>query len=72
LAFIMKGELIPDATPNTNYTVQINIPKAQLRTVTPANVNDDAALTMDWMPLKGAGEYISATIINTRATAYGA
>jgi hypothetical protein len=70
LAFIMKGNLIAGATPNTNYTVEIDIPKAQLRTVSPNNVNDDAALTLDWWPLKGSGEYVSANVINTRATAY--
>lgn len=71
LSFIMKGNLIAGATPATNYTVQIDIPKAQLRTVTPTTVNDDAALVLDWFPLKGSAlEYVSATIINTRATAY--
>lgn len=70
LAFIMKGQLIAGASVNTNYTIEIDIPKAQLRTVTPTNVNDDAALTLDWFPLKGTGEYVSANVINTRATAY--
>ncbi len=70
LAFIMKGNLIAGASSTTNYTVEIDIPKAQLRSVTPTNVNDDTALTLDWFPLKGAGEYISANVINTRATAY--
>ena len=70
LGFIMKGQLITGATPATNYTLEINIPKAQLRTVTPGNENDDATLTLDWFPLKGTGEYVSARVINTRATAY--
>jgi hypothetical protein len=71
LAFIMKGNLIPDAVPATNYTVAINIPKAQLRTVSPTTVGDDTALVLDWFPLKGSAlEYVSADIINTRTTAY--
>jgi len=71
LAFIMKGNLIAGATPATNYTVEIDLPKAQLRTVSPTTVGDDAALVLDWFPLKGDSlEYVSANIINTRATAY--
>jgi hypothetical protein len=70
LAFIAKGELIAGATPASNYTLEINIPKAQLRTVTPGNENDDATLTLDWFPLKGVGEYVSARILNKRATLY--
>jgi hypothetical protein len=70
LAFIMKGELIAGASTPTNRQIAINIPKAQLRTVTPTNVNDDAALVLDWFPLKGNGEYMSATVINTHPTAY--
>lgn len=70
LAFIMKGELIAGATPATNYTAEINIPRAQLRTVTAGNENDDAILTLDWYPLKGSGEYVSARMLNKRATLY--
>jgi hypothetical protein len=70
LAFIMKGNLIAGASVNTNYTVEVDMPKAQLRTVSPSNVNDDAALVLDWFITKGTGEYVSANIINTKATAY--
>jgi hypothetical protein len=70
LQFAMKGELIAGATPNTNYTLEVNIPKAQLRTITPGNEGDDATLTLDWYPLKGTGEYVSARAVNKRTTAY--
>ncbi len=70
LALIMKGELIAGATPASNYTLEINIPKAQLRTVSPGNENDDTTLTLDWYPLKGTGEYVSARVLNKRTTAY--
>lgn len=70
LAFIMKGHLIAGATPNANYTIEINIPKAQLRTITPGNENEDATLTLDWYPLKGTGEYVSGRVLNKRATLY--
>lgn len=70
LAIILKGNLIAGGVVGTNYAVEINIPKCYMRTVSPGNENDDVTLTLDFFPIKGTGEYMSATVTNTRATAY--
>jgi hypothetical protein len=68
LSFLMKGYVIPGVTP-TNHTVEIKMPRSVIRGIGGTDDNDDAALTLDFFPMKGTGEYVTARIINTRATA---
>lgn len=71
LSFLMKGNLIPGAlgTGPYNYAVEVKLPSSYIRTVGATDDNDDAALTLDFYPVKGTGEYVTARVVNTRATA---
>jgi hypothetical protein len=72
LTITMKGNLITGAGPGGpwNYTLELKMPKSKLRGITPATEGDDAALTLDYFPLKGTGEYFTARALNTRDEAY--
>lgn len=71
LSFLMKGNLIPGAggVGPWNYAVEVKMPRSYLRTVGATDDNDDAALTLDFYPVKGTGEYVTARVLNTRTTA---
>jgi hypothetical protein len=70
LSFLMKGNLIPGALGGAvyNYAVEVKMPSSYIRTIGATDDNDDAALTLDFYPVKGTGEFVTARVVNTRAT----
>jgi hypothetical protein len=71
LSFLMKGNLIAGAGAGGpwNYLMEVKLPTSHIRTIGATDDNDDAALTLDFYPVKGTGEYVTARVVNTRTTA---
>lgn len=62
---------VPGTLPagSDNCVFEIQLPKSHLRALTATDENDEAALTLDFFPVKGSGEYLQGRIVNDRDTA---
>lgn len=69
LTILCKGNLITGGTGGPfNHLFEIKLPKSYVRTVASTDDNDDAALTIDFFPVKGSGEYVQGRILGINET----